>query len=71
MGFPIRRRSRRASYRDAIDWITQNDDTEWLHDEGDDLIPSVTACLVADVFGRTAEEVTTDLRKAMKREAKE
>ncbi len=69
MGFPVRRRSRRASYRDAIDWIAQNDDTEWLNDEADNLIPSVTACLVADVFARTTAEVTTDLRKAMKREA--
>lgn len=64
-------RTRRAgSYKDAIAWIAYNDDTLWLDDE-ENGSPSVTLCLVADVFGRTIEEAEADLRKAMKRKAKE
>lgn len=50
-------------YRFALDWIVLNDDTEWLpkraDDEGDP--PSVTACLIADLFGKPVETVTRDL----------
>jgi hypothetical protein len=59
-----------GSYRDAIMWIAQNDDTEWvehLEDQEDGWSPSVTLCLVADVFGRTIEEATNDLRKALEK----
>lgn len=56
---------RRARYRDAIDWMALNGDTEWLRDNDDELIPSVTASLVADLFGRTTEEMTADLRRAL------
>lgn len=56
------RGSRRvASYPAAIQWIVNEDDTEWLDDPNGS--PSVTACLVADLFGRTTDEVTKDLRK--------
>lgn len=48
-----------ARYKDAIEWITQNDDTEWLRDE--EPILSVTATLVADLFGKTHEQVINDL----------
>lgn len=44
-----------ARYREAIDWIAWNDDTEWLHDEQGCF--SVTLALVADVFGKTTEEL--------------
>lgn len=60
---------RRASYNDAIEWIAYNDDTEWLDCEYGS--PSVTLCLVADIFGRTVEEATQDLRKALRRKEKE
>ena len=53
-----------AKYENAIEWIASEDDTEWLNDE--DPSPSVTACLVADIFGTTIEQVTRDLRKAVK-----
>ena len=56
-----------ARYRDAIDWIARNDDTEWL-DDGPGAVPSVTLCLVADVFGKTEEQATLDLRRAVARE---
>lgn len=45
-------------YKDALAWVIDNDDTEWL-DENDPI--SVTACLVADIYGRTEEEVRADL----------
>jgi len=54
-----------GSYRDAIDWIAQNDDTEWL--DNPDGVESVTLSLVADVFGRTLNEATRDLRRALAR----
>lgn len=56
-----------GAYGTAIAWIVENDDTEWLDAEGDDLIPSVTACLVANHFARTDEEVVADLRRALAR----
>lgn len=59
-------------YGAAILWIAQNDDTEWVAkmDEGEDgWSASVTLCLVADIFGRTTEEATADLRRALAREA--
>jgi len=52
-----------ARYKDAIAWIAANDDTEWLH--GGQI--SVTATLVADLFGKTDSQVTTDLRAAVAR----
>ena len=36
---PDQARSRVAAIVSAIAWIVQNDDTEWLDAEGDDLIP--------------------------------
>jgi hypothetical protein len=53
-------------YRYAILWIVVNDDTEWLDADGESEArhPSVTACLVADIYGRTTEEVTADLLRA-------
>lgn len=56
---------KRASYRDAIRWIAENDDVEWLED--DDPIPSVAAVLVADLFDVEVDRVTGDLRKAVKK----
>jgi hypothetical protein len=54
-----------ARYRDAIDWIALNDDTEWLDDEHGAF--SVTLALVADLFGKSMDEATADLRKACRR----
>lgn len=52
---------KRPSYREAIQWLIDNDDNEWLDDEGP--IVSVTAALVADLFGIDIDRVITDLRK--------
>ena len=54
-----------ASYQHAINWIAENDDTGWLNDTEDGSNPSVTAALVADLFGRTTDEVAKDLRRAL------
>jgi hypothetical protein len=58
-----------GSYIAAIEWIAYNDDTEFL-DGGEGYSPSVTLCLVADIFGRTIEEAEKDLRAEMARKEK-
>ncbi len=55
----------RPSYKMAIQWIAENDDTFFL--ESDDPI-SVTAAFVADLWNKTDQQVCTDIRKALKRE---
>ncbi len=50
-----------AAYRDALEWIAREDDTDWVGQDGACL--SVTASLVADLFHKTDEQVTKDLRK--------
>lgn len=58
---------RRPSFRDAIDWMASNDDTEWaIHDAADpEGAISVTGALVADLFGRTDEEVRAALYRRL------
>ena len=57
-----------ASYRAAIEWLAVNDDNAWVNELiSGDIVLSVSAGLVSDLFGRTDEEVTTDLRRALKR----
>lgn len=66
---------KRASYRAGIFWLAHNDDVVWLYDldtpeserEVRDPAPSVTACLLADLFGVTTERVTDDLRRELKK----
>ncbi len=59
----------RPSYRRALQWIADNDDNNnWLRTMTDEeMIPSVTACLVADLFGKTEEAMIRDLRKVLER----
>lgn len=54
----------RPSFRQAVIWMALNDDTEWVREEGG--IPSVTACLTADLFGRTEDEVRRALERQLK-----
>lgn len=51
-----------ARYKDAIRWIVENDDTDWLDSSNGSL--SVTGCLVADLFGKDDETVVKDIRYA-------
>lgn len=55
------KKRRRPVYAEALNWVHLYDDTEWLDFERH--LPSVTVSLIADLFGRTTEEVATDLRK--------
>jgi hypothetical protein len=58
----------RPSYRRALQWIVDNDDTEWLDgDQNHDTPLSVTASLLVDLFGHRDEKVERDLRKALKK----
>lgn len=52
---------KRQGYRAAVQWLADNDDCEWLDE--DDAAPSVSTCLVADIFGVDTDRVTTDLRR--------
>jgi hypothetical protein len=56
--------AKRPSYRDALVWLANNDDCYWLAD-GRVAQPSVTACLVADLFGYDDEKLTKDLRRTL------
>lgn len=55
----------RPSYRRALDWIIENDDTCFLDDE--DATISVTGALVADMFGKDDETVIRDLKRRSSR----
>ncbi len=58
----------RPSYRRALAWIIDNDDTNWLDPHDDDpIIPSVTASFVADLFGHSDDKVVRDLQRRLKR----
>lgn len=48
-------------YRDALDWMLDNDDVSFIEEE--DPAISVTGAIVADIYDRTIEEVIADLRK--------
>ena len=60
---------KRPGYREAIRWIIDNDDNEWLDDDNDPIAPiiSVTAALVADLFDVETSRIIRDLRKAKER----
>jgi hypothetical protein len=57
---------KRPGYREAIEWLALNDDNEWVDDE--DKVPSVTACLIADLFAIDTDKVTKDLRRRLEKE---
>lgn len=56
---------KRASYKEAIEWLAYNDDTQWLTEEN--RILSVTCCLVADLFDVPREKTADDLEKFMRK----
>lgn len=59
----------RASYRAGVAWLVDNDDTTWAHgnpNEGDGA-PSVTACLLADLFGVDTERVRADVLRGLEK----
>lgn len=52
-------------YREAVQWLADNDDTDWLDDP--DGCFSVTTALVADIYDRHTDEVAADLRRIKER----
>lgn len=56
---------RRASYRYGIFWIAENDDNLWIANNED--TASVTASLLADLFGVDTERVRRDIKRYLKR----
>jgi hypothetical protein len=57
-----------ARYKDAIDWIAQNDDTTWIDTPNDPI--SVTGALVAVLFRKSDAQVRKDLRRAVAEDIK-
>lgn len=53
--------AKNPSYKSSLDWILNNDDTDWLDEEG--ASPSVTAAFAADIFGISMEKLVADLKK--------
>lgn len=51
----------RLGYRASLDWLLDNDDTDWLHDDYGS--PSVATSLVADIFGVDLDKTERDLRR--------
>lgn len=58
--------SKRPSYREALDWIAMNDDTEFMNEEDAPL--SVTVTLVADLWGKDDETIRHDMLLAIRRD---
>jgi len=60
---------KRASYREAIEWLALNDDNEWLNTPlGDgEILASVTAHCIADIFGKTIDVLCIDLQRELRR----
>lgn len=58
-----------ASYSQAIEWIADNDDTDFLDHEDDVACGtlSVTASMVCDLFDKTEEQVKASLRLRLRR----
>lgn len=54
---------KRASYRDAIDWLANNDDCGWIEEPQFGL--SVAASAVRDVFGVDDAKVLADVRRKL------
>lgn len=56
-----------TNYKRAVDWIAGNDDTEWVDHDPESACgtPSVTACLVADLFDKPVEEVRQDIKRVL------
>ncbi len=65
---------KRPSYRAAIQWLADNDDCDWLESPEPterEVSVSVSAALVADMFGKTDAEITADLRRVIARDKRE
>jgi hypothetical protein len=52
-------------YKYAISWVCLYDDTAFIEDEN--YIPSVTVCLIAELYDKTTDEVIESIRKWFKK----
>jgi hypothetical protein len=59
----------RASYRHGIDWIAFNDDATIL--DVPQLAGMLTVALLADLFGKDAEQVAADIIRRRFKEAEQ
>lgn len=60
--------SRRASYRQAVEWIAANDSSaDLLTDGPEEVAGYISVALVADIFGKDR----LDVAKAVQRKARE
>lgn len=50
----------RMGYKECLDWLLNNDDTQFLDDQYG--LPSVTVCFLADIFNKDQSKVVQDLR---------
>lgn len=51
---------KRASYKEAIEWIKYNDCPDDEESKG-----HITTCLIADIFGVSVEKVLKDIFKSL------
>lgn len=52
---------KRMGYHACLEWLLDNDDCEWLNEPDDPI--SVSAALVADIFGKDEATIAANLRK--------
>lgn len=57
--------SRAIGYREALAWMVANDDTSWVAEP--DAPGSVSAALLADIYGKSDDEVRADLSRLLER----
>ena len=62
---------KRASYREAVEWLSLNDDVSWLTDQagridGEPTL-SIPAALAADLFGVSAAKLAEDITRSRAR----
>jgi hypothetical protein len=61
--------TRAFGYRAALRWLAFNDDCLWLTDEFGSM--SVTACFIADCYGKSDDQVKEDLARIVAKRDKE
>lgn len=54
-------------YRAALQWLLDNDDTEWVSDP--DASNSVTSAFLADIYGKPDHKVKADLIRLANKQA--
>lgn len=59
--------AKRMGYRETLDWLIDNDDLSDVLHRDDDPLMTVACCLAADIFGKTDDELRTDLHARIAR----